>query len=634
MSVTLDPSRRFVLAADAPYVANLAALWVQDPLLAARIERVPDEQMYPVEQAKDGNLTVAVLDGAGKRIYLHSRYRPVEEAGKIVEGLNVEKTLILYIHGIGLGHHVWLALEKVSEEAIVVCFEADLKLLKTALWHRDFSADLAKGRLVLIADTDKGSLFAHLGGQVAMVAAGWEVIRHPASIQLAPAFHAETERHAEEFGGFAKTSINTLIINGRRTAENIARNVAWYAAAGGVGRLKDRYRGKPAVIVSAGPSLRKNKHLLKGLEDKAVLIAVQTTLQPLLEMGVEPHFVTSLDYHDISARFFEKLPKDLRTELVAEPKAAKVVLGLHPGPVTLLGSDYAERLLKEMKPGKGKLRSGATVAHLAFYLAEHLGCDPVIFLGQDLGFSDGLCYAPGTSYEDVWRPELSRFCTVEMKQWEQIVRERHILRRVEDIEGRPTYTEERLYTYLQQFERDFLKTSTKVIDSTEGGIKKRGTQILSFADAIAQHCTTADIQRHSDTVPPDFSCVQACRESLEKRKVEAGEIAEIARKTLPLLEELKGSLADQEKANRIIARIDELRGRMNELSECYELVLQITQVTELARFHRDREIAASRTKGSERQSRQIMRDIENVKAMLTAAEEFQKLMDQVIGELV
>ena len=61
--------------------------------------------------------------------------------------------------------------------------------------------------------------------------------------------------------------------------------------------------------MSAGPSLRKNKHLLKDAQGKAVIIAVQTTLQPLLEMGVEPQFVTSLDYHDICTRFFEKLPQ-------------------------------------------------------------------------------------------------------------------------------------------------------------------------------------------------------------------------------------------------------------------------------------------------------------------------------------
>jgi hypothetical protein len=85
--------------------------------------------------------------------------------------------------------------------------------------------------------------------------------------------------------------------------------------------------------------------------------------------------------------------------------------------------------------------------------------------------------------------------------------------------------------------------------------------------------------------------------------------------------------------NRLIAKVDELRVRMNELGECYELLVQLTQTTELQRFHRDRAIAASRAKGSDKQRRQVLRDIENVKAIEAAAGEFRKLTDTVIGEL-
>ena len=49
-------------------------------------------------------------------------------------------------------------------------------------------------------------------------------------------------------------------------------------------------------------------HLLKELigtsgERKAVIIAVQTMLKPLLAAGIEPDFVTSLDYNTVSTRF-------------------------------------------------------------------------------------------------------------------------------------------------------------------------------------------------------------------------------------------------------------------------------------------------------------------------------------------
>src|SRR5258706_13841228 len=254
--------------------------------------------------------------------------------------------------------------------------------------------------------------------------------------------------------------------------------------------LKHRSGGRREIMVSAGQSLRKNKHLLKDAAGKAVFIRVAAVLQALVEMGIEPEFGTSLDYHDLSTRYYEKLPKDLRTHLIAEPKASPKIFDVYPGPVTILGNDFADRLLREFSKevDKGRLRSGATVAHLAYYLAEHLGCEPIIFVGQDLGFSDGLAYAPGTNIDEVWRPELSRFCTVEMKQWEFVARDRHILRRIPDHEGKPMYTEERLFTYLQQCERDFLRTKTRIIDATEGGAKKHGAKTMKLAQPIQDSC--------------------------------------------------------------------------------------------------------------------------------------------------
>jgi hypothetical protein len=350
-------------------------------------------------------------------------------------------------------------------------------------------------------------------------------------------------------------------------------------------------------------------------------------------MGVEPHFVTSLDYHEICTRFFEKLPPTLRTELVAEPKATNAIFSMYPGPVSILGNDYADKLLAEMKPEKEQLPAGATVAHLAYYLAEHLGCDPIIFVGQDLGFSDGLCYAPGTSYEDVWRPELGRFCTVEMKQWEQIVRERFILRRISDYEGRAMYTEERLFTYLQQFERDFAGSKAKIIDATEGGAAKRGATPMKLADALEQYCRAPLTGGFAAHPGMGWHRVSDCLASLRNRADEAAEIERISRDTLPLLQEIHDHVEDQPRVNRAITRLDALRARMNGLGACYDLITQLTQSTELKRFEADRKISASRIDGNEKQRRQVSRDIGNVRGIADAAAEFQVLMRQVIDRL-
>jgi hypothetical protein len=633
MTSATDPSQRLILSADAPLLSNLAALWATEPKVALALEAALDLPGHAVEKSKSGAPTVSLHTSDGRRIYLHSRYEPVKEAEGLIESIAVKQKTTFYLLGLGLGYHLELLFERASGEAIFCIFEPDIQIIRAAMEQRDLSKAIGSHRLLWFCDLDKSALFRRLTPHTALISVGSETIQHGPSLRLHDEFYKQAGIWLGEFASFCRTNMNTLLFNSEQTARNIARNIGWYAAAGGINRLRGRYRDCPAVIVSAGPSLRKNKHLLKGLDKSAVLIAVQTTLQPLLEMGCEPHFVTSLDYHEICTRFFEKLPAKIRTELVAEPKATPRVLEMMTGPVNLIGNDFAEGLLRELKLGKPSLTSGATVAHLAFYLAEHLGCDPIIFVGQDLGFSDGLCYMPGTSYEDVWRPELGRFCTLEMKQWEQIVRDRMILRKIPDYRGRPMYTEERLFTYLLQFERDFGKSKARIIDATEGGAKKRGTETMPLAEAIAEYCRRPLPEIESDLPPLRWDLLARCRESILLRKEAAGQIERISRETLPLLQEIRDNLTDQRRVNRAIALVDELRAKMDAFGRTYDQVMQFSQQTELRRFERDRLLAAARLEGMDRQKWQVERDIENVRAVIAAAEAFSLAMAEAAQEL-
>jgi hypothetical protein len=628
-----DLSCRFVLPKDAPYVLNLAALWAADPALARSIEGTHRETSYPVTASRKGPPTLCLTPPEGGSLYLHSRFDPIDEARLLVDSVDVAAHTSFFLHGFGLGYHALDLFDRAAKDAVIWVLEPDLVLLRTAFEMIDYSELISSGRVLFVTRADKPELFGRLMPHAPALVLGFESISLATSLRLQPAFHQQLRQLVEEFKSYGQTTITTLVMNSRRTAENIAANLAWYVATPSVSRLKDYYKGSPAIVVSAGPSLRKNKHLLKDAQGKAVIIAVQTTLKPLLEMGVEPQFVTSLDYHEICARFFENLPAGLKTELIAEGKATHLVFDLHTGPISLIANEFAENLLAEMKLKKGTLPSGATVAHLAYYVAEHLGCDPIIFVGQDLGFSDGLCYAPGTSYEDVWRPELSQFCTVEMKQWEQIVRDRNILRQVPDLEGRPTYTEERLFTYLQHFERDFAKATARIIDATEGGVLKRGAESMTLAGALAAFCDSP-LPRNAPEYPGlCWDRIGECAGSLQKRDEEAAEIESIAIQTLPLLQSIRDKIEDQDHVNRTIAQVDALRVRVGGLSVCYGLIMQLTQSTELNRFKADRKISAEHLEGVDLQRRQVERDIENVEAVIAAAGDFRKLIATVLARM-
>ena len=114
----------------------------------------------------------------------------------------------------------------------------------------------------------------------------------------------------------------------------------------------------------------------------------------------------------------------------------------------------------------------------------------------------------------------------------------------------------------------------------------------------------------------------ACIECVERRRDEADRIEQISRATLPLLEEIRDHMQNQNRVNRAIAELDALRAEMNELGQTYDLVTELTQSSQMNRFTADRRIQAERVAGMEKQKRQVTRDLENVSGVAAAAGRF------------
>jgi hypothetical protein len=193
------------------------------------------------------------------------------------------------------------------------------------------------------------------------------------------------------------------------------------------------------------------------------------------------------------------------------------------------------------------------------------------------------------------------------------------------------YTEQRLFSYLQQFERDFATSKARVIDASEGGALKRGAMVMTLAEALAQMSRIAASTHES--VGPAVPDIPATLTALQNRLDESAQIRKIASETLPLLEEVANCLDDQSRVNQLIAKIDSLRAKMVQLNACYELITALSQQSELERFRLDRQLAASRASGVDRQKGQLKRDIANVKSLIEATAAFTGLITQTIEKL-
>ncbi len=621
---------------DARFTSNMAALYRRDARLADAIDRLGADASLVVEATPRGSVTACRIGEDGKRLYLHSRHDPAGEAERLCASGDERESMCAVLCGMGLGYHVRPLLEEMGSAGIVIVSEPNLATLRAALEHADFSEAIAGGRLIFITTTDKQEIHEKLTPLSALLMLGTRLVVPPAGRTVDAAFHAACRQNILDFAAFSKMSLVTLIANSRVTCENIAGNLPAYLATPTLDVLQGKFAGHAAIVVSAGPSLAKNIDLLKRAAGRAVIIAVQTTLKPLLARGIRPDFVTTLDFSDLSRRFFEGVEDFGDAVMVAEPKAAFAVVDTFRGGtgpaarrVIFLNNEFAQRCVGAELAGRSGLAAGSTVAHLSFYLAEHLGCDPIVFVGQDLGFSGSVYYTPGVTIHDAWRPELGRFCSLEQKEWERIVRHRPILRRTTDVAGRAIYTDEQMFTYLEQFERDFAASRARVIDATEGGVRKAGTTAMALAEVIERYCERP-LPEATTAWRYDGERVRAGRAALARRRDEVGGFRKLCEETRDVLQRLEGLVSDAPAFNQLIVRVDELRTEVRSHDEVFALVCEVTQLAELQKFWADRRLVAEGLEGREKSVRQLARDRRFVDALIEGCGAVEQMFERTL----
>lgn len=631
MSTVDQPLRR-----DDLYCRNMAALYRADPRLAHRIENIQDSGTLTIEAARRGQATALVrVPGSDRPVALHSRIDPEAEAKRFAEGIELGTTFCYVISGFGLGYHLLALQERLKGDAFLLVIEPDLGLLKAAMETVDLAALFARDRCIVLTSADKGDLQTRLEPHNTLMMMGAQFVTHPASERVNREFHAGLRKLLADHMTFCRMSLMTLVGNSRTTCRNIAHNLPRYVSTPDIGLLRDRFAGYPAVIVSAGPSLRKNIDQLAELKGKAVICAVQSTYGTLLDHGIRPDFVTALDYHEMSLRFFEGRDDFAGLHLVAEPKANWKVIDAYSGPVSLLDNAFARLCLGDALGGRPGLKAGATVSHLAVYLALHLGCDPIVLIGQDLGYTNHVYYMPGTAIHGMWRPELNRFCTMEMKEWERIVRHRKLLMKVKDIHGHDIYTDEQLFTYLQQFEGDFASIPGRVINATEGGVHIGGTRVMTLREVgqtYAQRSIPKERFGYLDQANwRNTTHLRQGRAQIQRRLDEVEMMLETCREMVALLQELKGLLNDPARFNRRIADMDTLRLKIKAQDKTYRLISMVAQHAELQRFSADRHLSLEDVDGVVRAERQIDRDLRFVEAFIEGGEALKDILTETLN---
>ena len=617
--------------------ANLEALGA---LNGAAVEAIRTAIDLPLEleQAEDGRLT-----GIWRGRRLASARRPGEETERLIKDIEYGESACIVVAGFGLGDHVEAIARRLGRTGVLLVLETDTALLKAVFSRFDVRDWIAKSRLLLRVDPgDAAGLAMGLHGFESILMLGTLILEHPPSrTRLGDATSVFT-RSLVDITATARTSIYTALTRCSSTIQNQLANLDHYAMGSGVEDLAGMAAGRLGIVVSAGPSLRRNISLLAapGIRDRCVIVATQTTLKPLLAAGVAPHFVTALDYHAISQRFYEGLdPAALQdTELVIDSQVSRAVPDAWPGRIRCIPSPELDRFLGPLAKGQPPLESSATVAHLAYVFARHLGCDPVALIGQDLGFTDGLYYAPGTAIHDVWLPELSAFNTIETMEWERIARHRtHLAARV-DVNGRRIFTDAQMLNYLQSFEIRFtadVAAGLSVIDATEGGVRKVNAEPRTLADTLASHAGPDQVAtRFPQAVVIDSTKRPEVAERLDQLECEVREVSEASDETLEILAGMLDAQRNPARMNQLFARLTAMQEIVAERESARKIIDVINQVGVYKRMRADRRIELSTDlEPLDKQRAEIARDIVNVEWTRDASNLLVELIEQTAAAI-
>jgi hypothetical protein len=458
---------------------NLKVLRKLSPGLAEAV--VADRQSpyeYKVSPAKNGEMTLAIK-ADGKMLQVHSTYDPAKEAKQQIQGAKLLNPKILFIMGIGLGYHLRAALEQHAKENLfVVVVERDFKAFQTAMQNVDLSDILGLGKICWLIDVNEDSTFASLRDMIKQGGIIFQfhlktviVFEHPVLAKI----HGKYYKHVFEQFRFAGQDViinygtcpDDSLIGMTNTMDNlgeILRNP-------GVKELFGAFKGVPGVVVSTGPSLDKNGHLLKQIEDKCVMICADSALMPLMKLGVTPHGYGSIERVQETVETYRYYPEERMADVFqfAPPLIVPDGYKAWKGPKVVVFRDFNHFYWLGFP--KGILKFGLSCSNMVFKLMEALGCDPIILVGQDCSFPNAdKTHAEGTRGRLInkLRPEQLFKVKGNYDEW--------------------VYTYEIFELFRRAFVADVAVNKGTVINATAGGAYIEGTVLMPLEEAIQKYC--------------------------------------------------------------------------------------------------------------------------------------------------
>ncbi len=458
---------------------NLALLQKHHPQAWQTVVNHGGEPLGEFCLAEDGTPNLLVRTASGDEIFFHYPHATDAELADYFPLVPETATGVVAFIGMGLGYTPPAMLHSRSHLRHLAIFEPETGVFIRALHAVNLATLLADKRVTLAIGPDINVAAVLTPMSHALRLENLHILRHLPCFRLSPDTYQATHDEVFKHGNAYNIGGNTTTVFGSKFIENRLRHMSAIHHQHLLEQIKGVFTGVPAIIVAAGPSLDKNVHLLRHAKGKAVIIAADTALPALLANGVTPDFTSCIDMEDISLeKIINVAAGAAETSLICSSWVTTLIPKIFPAQQVYwtFAAQNMEKWLNDLLGGTMLTSGAATVAQLNFIAAITLGCSPIVFVGQDLAFTEQAGHAQHTALTN--------------KEDMESIFKNEILW-VDGYGGAKVPTYRAFLSFKHQFEEWMaIFRDRHFLNATEGGVRLEGAEEVPLGDVLARYCNT------------------------------------------------------------------------------------------------------------------------------------------------
>jgi hypothetical protein len=492
--------------------------------------------------------------------YLHSKYDPIKEAKRLAN-YHYKKNYLHVLFGFGFSHIAKEVLAKLGENDFLLIIEPSMKLFEIVRNQGLLSPFSEHENASFIVGFDEIVIDRHLRTLInGTFFAQVELIVSPNYEKLYFDYTQKLKEIISNNVHLSLVNISTLTYFSENWQKNLLYNLVESWKSMPLRAFIDKFTC-PAIIASSGPSLTKQLKNLKMVAEKhsALIIAAGSTINPLLNADIKPHFVVTIDGGEANWQHFRDINYD-DIPLFYSLNVHKEIPKKHTGYKVVFNSDdktFAEWIDEVSDQELGFVKGGPSVANYCFYIAKMITTGPITFIGQDLAYTNNVSHAAGNkNYIGLTNQELNdtkKIVMIEGFYGEKVVSSYPFLGMKKSMEEMVEY---------------FRKNGDKrtFFNSTEGGAIINGLENLDFKTFIKQYCHNSYWEQFVEAFKPyekDFKRKDQILGVIEEERRHLQEAKLIVGKAIDILKGI--SKATEQIDARVLGKLDKVDEKLNEL---------------------------------------------------------------------